>query len=297
MKKTAQRPSAAKKPSRKKAPKKQAKRKPESPATDSQQLLGAVRTPIHWTKDYDRNEIAIWLGEFQSTRDLDSYVRKQFYAELDVDPMQSGFFISRKYSKVPGDLSQLLKWTLIYYRTYAAKVEKRVAQLGLKSFNSVLAINGWFADKDFSKRASRGTFLGYFPYTEEKKKGLVNDAHIWLARFPSQKRLDQYMEEDYGKEGSTKPISQFARDQRASFYDHDLVYAQFEKDADLQKLVGCWGFPEKSVKQVVKAAGKLPLQEVNTCFVADRDEFLSPRSAKGKDYELWYVGQFDGCTH
>jgi hypothetical protein len=104
------------------------------------------------------------------------------------------------------------------------------------------------------------------------------------------------MDESYGDEDDESPISEFARDQEVSFYDHDLVYAEFEKGADLNKLVGGWGFPAKAVKQVLKAAAKMPISDANVCFVADEGEFISPRSAQGKDYELWYVGQFDGCT-
>lgn len=44
------------------------------------------------------------------------------------------------------------------------------------------------------------------------------------------------------------------------------------------------------------AIEKLGVTNANVSFIADKDEFSNPKSAKGDGYELWYVGQFDGCS-
>jgi hypothetical protein len=125
----------------------------------------------------------------------------------------------------------------------------------------------------------------------------INDAHIWIGLFDSQKRLDKYMEEEYGDGNDDEPISEFAKDQKASFYDHDLVYAEFsKKKVAPQELITCWGFPKKAVEKVAAAIEKLGLPAANVSFIADKAEFKKGRSAKGKGYQLWYVGQFKGCS-
>jgi hypothetical protein len=125
---------------------------------------------------------------------------------------------------------------------------------------------------------------------------LINNAHIWIGLFESKKRLEKYMEETYGEEEDESPISQFARDQMEWYYDHDLVYAEYIRKATVQSLIEIWNFPEQSVAEVIAAIEKLGLLNANVCLVADKDEFKAPRSATGNGYELWYIGQFNGCN-
>lgn len=125
---------------------------------------------------------------------------------------------------------------------------------------------------------------------------LINDAHIWVARFESEEALEQYMQEQYDEDDDDAPISQFAADQGESFYDHDLVYGQYHASPQVSDLIGGWGFPEEAVTKVAAAIAKQETAQANTCFVADKDEFSSPKSVKTQTYELWYIGQFDGCS-
>lgn len=125
---------------------------------------------------------------------------------------------------------------------------------------------------------------------------LIKDAHIWVARFKSAKALEAYMEESYDEDDEDAPISRFAADQGIAFYDHDLVYAEFKKKATPRALIEIWEFPPKVTETVVKAVEALGLEGLNTSFVADKTEFSKPKSIKGKNYQLWYVGQFKGCN-
>lgn len=125
---------------------------------------------------------------------------------------------------------------------------------------------------------------------------LINNAHIWIGLFDSKKRLEKYMDETYGEDDDETPISEFAHDQAEWFYDHDLVYAEYIKKATAQSLIEIWGFPEQSVVKVLAVIEKLGPIKANVSFVADKDEFKTPRSATGNGYELWYIGQFDGCN-
>lgn len=124
----------------------------------------------------------------------------------------------------------------------------------------------------------------------------IKDAHIWVARFESQKALDKYMEESIDEEDDDAPISRFAADQGVGFYDHDLVYAEFLKNATSRALIECWGFPDQATEAVVAAVEALGADGLNTSFVADGEEFSDAKSAIGTGYQLWYVGQFKGCS-
>jgi WD40 repeat protein len=122
---------------------------------------------------------------------------------------------------------------------------------------------------------------------------LDKDVHIWVAQFESKKRLDAYMREHIGDPDEETPISEFGRDQKECFYDHDLVYAEHFRKATMQELIECWRLPEKTVAQIGAAIQKLGVAHANVSFIAEKTEFDKPRSAKGKGYQLWYIGLFD----
>lgn len=131
---------------------------------------------------------------------------------------------------------------------------------------------------------------------------LIKNAHIWIARFDSEAAFAEYLderlieEEDEEEEGETPPISQFAEDQGETFYDHDLVSGAFLGEPGTASLIECWNLPENIVKRVTKAIDKLGVTTANASIVADGKEFADPNSATGDGYELWYVGQFNGCS-
>ena len=88
------------------------------------------------------------------------------------------------------------------------------------------------------------------------RKGLTHanqGPHIWVARFKSKEALDEYMAEAIDEDDEDAPISRFAADQGVGFYDHDLVYAEFLKDATPRALIACWGFPDTATEAVVTA--------------------------------------------
>lgn len=125
---------------------------------------------------------------------------------------------------------------------------------------------------------------------------LIKNAHVWVARFKSERALERYMDEVYDEDDEDAPISLFAADQGVAFYDHDLVYAEYAKNATPRALVACWEFPEKATDAVVKAVEALGEDGLNASIVADEGEFTTPRSAQGKGYQVWYLGRFKGCN-
>lgn len=125
---------------------------------------------------------------------------------------------------------------------------------------------------------------------------LIKNAHIWVGQFKSAKALEKYLEEVFDEDDEDAPINPFAADQGETFYDHDLVFAEFVKKATPQSLMACWEFPKKSIDAVVKAIEALGVEGLNCSFIADEGEFSKPKSVKKKDYQLWYLGKFKGCN-
>src|SRR5437870_5237705 len=63
----------------------------------------------------------------------------------------------------------------------------------------------------------------------------MDRSHFWLASFQNQEQIDEYFREGYGDDD--EPISLFAADQGATFYDHDWVFVESSEGGDLEKLL------------------------------------------------------------
>ena len=273
-----------------------------TPTTKKAATRSSRRCSITWVEDEDRSKVALWFGSFRNQNELEKYAHQRFVAELNLPtgsvlrPEKTCF--TENKGDVKGLIGQFL-WSASFY----SAVRRKVRGFDVSSCNGAIALFDYFTDDEFQEATTKVDFLGYFSFDVDADKliaeassHLIKDAHIWLARFDSQKRLDEYLEEDLGDDDNMGPISQFASDQRAKFYDHDLVYAEFKKKTNVLELIGCWKFPDASVKQVLQHVQNKRIVDVNTCFVADKNEFKRPRSAKGNGYELAYLGQFEGCS-
>lgn len=110
--------------------------------------------------------------------------------------------------------------------------------------------------------------------------------HFWLARFRDEDSLESYFAEP-DEYVDVEPISQFAGDQNKTFYDHDLVFAEYDGDGRLAQLCELIGLPADTRDQLVKRAA----EGWNTIIAADQAEFECPRDIEG-DPKLVYVGCF-----
>jgi hypothetical protein len=115
-------------------------------------------------------------------------------------------------------------------------------------------------------------------------------SHFWLGHFPNEGRVAEYFKEVYGDDDD-EPISQFARDQGAKWYDHDFMGHGFKKDAKcVEDLVNGYSYCEQWSAEIVRRAAEAGLSEVNTLIFISKDEIDKPRSVDGDGYSLRYVG-------
>ncbi|MCG8456114.1 MAG: immunity 22 family protein [Holophagales bacterium] len=119
----------------------------------------------------------------------------------------------------------------------------------------------------------------------------METVHIWLGVFASEDALDSYFDERMHDDDET-PMNDFAADQGKVFYDHDWVERSFGEGGDLRSLIAGHSYSESYLENVVEEAKGKRITRANTFIMADIREFPSPRSADGKDYRLWYLGDF-----
>ena len=119
-------------------------------------------------------------------------------------------------------------------------------------------------------------------------------SHFWLGRFPSMKRLAAYFAEVYGEDDEDDEptaVSEFARDQGESWYDHDfLEYGYSETCTSVEELVTGYSYHEQWRAELAERARHAGLAVSNTVVFISEDQISQPRSVDGAGYELQYLG-------
>jgi hypothetical protein len=114
-------------------------------------------------------------------------------------------------------------------------------------------------------------------------------SHFWLGQFPDRKRAAKYFAEQY--EDDDAPVSEFARDQGAKWYDHDLMESGFSKGANsIEKLVKGHSYYEQWAEELARRAKYAGVTGVNLLVFINKDQIKKPRSSKGEGYSLHYLG-------
>jgi hypothetical protein len=115
---------------------------------------------------------------------------------------------------------------------------------------------------------------------------------VWVGRFSSDGAVEDYVRETYGEDDV--PISRFAADMGVHFYDHDFlehIYHQETAD-DLAALLQRHSFGKSYALQADAVYRQHSVGAINTTLLLWGKEIEHPRSARGADYELHYLGRF-----
>jgi hypothetical protein len=113
---------------------------------------------------------------------------------------------------------------------------------------------------------------------------------VWLGVFASEKHAEAYFEETYDDE---LPISQFAREQGQRFYDHDFVERSFhERTNAVGSLLRGHSFSSSFGTSVTERARERAVPPANTVVLVWNHEVQHPRSVRGSDYSLEFLGTF-----
>jgi hypothetical protein len=118
-------------------------------------------------------------------------------------------------------------------------------------------------------------------------------SHFWIGRFANIERLAEYFAENYddSDDGDDTPVSQFAKDQDESWYDHDFLEYVFDASgAHVEELIASASYAEQWSSELAKRAADAPMPGMNTVVFISQDQIGNPRSVTGPGYELRYVG-------
>jgi hypothetical protein len=117
---------------------------------------------------------------------------------------------------------------------------------------------------------------------------------LWVCRFQSADAVESYFAETYGQ-GDDVPISAFAADMGAGFYDHDFVYREFHEPPAhaLEEALERWPHLAWAHPRMLEAFRRSPLAPFNLFLVAFGGEIEQPRSVELPDRRLHYLGRFE----
>jgi hypothetical protein len=115
---------------------------------------------------------------------------------------------------------------------------------------------------------------------------------VWVGRFSSDGAVEDYLRETYGEDDL--PISRLASDMGQHFYDHDFLEHIYHREAsdDLAALLHRHSFGKSYALQADAVYRQQHVGTINTTLLMWGKEIERPRSARGADYELYYVGRF-----
>ncbi len=114
--------------------------------------------------------------------------------------------------------------------------------------------------------------------------------HLWLGLFGPD-APETYFVQKY-PDGDT-PRSQFGAEQGQAYFDYDFVEISFPNEPrPVRDLVDGHSYFQSYLDAVVRKATELHITEANVFVLANKDQFVSPRSVNGPGYKLWYLGEF-----
>ncbi|MBL8854390.1 MAG: immunity 22 family protein [Planctomycetaceae bacterium] len=106
--------------------------------------------------------------------------------------------------------------------------------------------------------------------------------------------MSEYLEEIYDEDDEDReqtPLSQFARDQGETWYDHDFMAHGFKKNAkSVEDLVNGYSYFEQWSAELARRAAEAGLTKINMLLFMSQDQIDKPRSVEGEGYKLHYMG-------
>ena len=116
--------------------------------------------------------------------------------------------------------------------------------------------------------------------------------HIWLGLFGSGAPKNYFVQE-FPRNDDTPP-SRFGAEQEHPYsFDDDFVEISFVyAPRPVRELVDGHSYSGSYLDVVTQKATEAGITEANVFILANKDQFESPRSVAGPDYNLWYLGEF-----
>ena len=121
-------------------------------------------------------------------------------------------------------------------------------------------------------------------------------SHFWVGNFPQERAANYFTEiwDENDEDREHTPLSAFARDQGIMWYDHDFIEYGFEEGAgSVEKLVKGYSYSEQWGFELARRAAAAGLSGVNLFVFINEEEIEKPRSVKGEDWWLQYLGTIE----
>lgn len=118
---------------------------------------------------------------------------------------------------------------------------------------------------------------------------------VWVGRFTSEATFRDYLRETYSDDEDESPISKFAEDMGETYYNHDFREAGYHggPSSDLKTLLDGYSFASSYSAPAIAEYSRQDPGPINAVILIWGESIASPRSARGVDYELHYLGRFD----
>lgn len=112
-------------------------------------------------------------------------------------------------------------------------------------------------------------------------------SHFWVGQ-ASQERVDGYFAEAHGGQA---PVSAFARDQGAAWYDHDFLEYGWDGEATtIAQLVDGCSYGDQWADELAHRVAAQGIAGANFFVFIRQDQIEQPRSVEGPGVWLKYMG-------
>ncbi len=117
---------------------------------------------------------------------------------------------------------------------------------------------------------------------------------IWIGNFPDEATFRKYFEEQYDDDDA--PLSAFAKDQGVGLYDSAWLEASFQEKGSFADLLQDQPYSAQYGSELSKKTDTAGLDSANSFVMASSEEIPAPRSVDKPNYQLFYMGRFDGAV-
>ena len=119
-----------------------------------------------------------------------------------------------------------------------------------------------------------------------------NISHIWVGVF-GPKAPDDYFDGRYVEFPDTAKRL-FSIDQGSQAIDFDLTEISWSEELrNVRDFVSGHSYSETYLERVVAQTTAMGVDRINVFIIANEEEFPTPQSISGPDFQLWYLGRFD----
>lgn len=125
-----------------------------------------------------------------------------------------------------------------------------------------------------------------------RRNSKVETCHFWVGRVPEM-IAGEYFVETYHKDREESPVSRFAEDQGAKWYNHDALEYGWGTADTIEALVSGYSYSEQWAEELAQRVSTAGLQGINFFVFINEEEIEHPKSVHADEYWLEYMGTIE----